>query len=1422
MKKSINRYGAIILCVSTVLMSCEDDSKGGSFSVNVSFGSPKPTSRCWISTEVRQLQENDDATLVRDWPPVAYYPEADAATTGADTASDDTEEQNPPIDLTEVPYGDDYVVVIKIYDAISDTPNLLYTGLSSVFSLKKGQDSSTDIVLSSVQLSIEPPKQVDDGAQETQTTSKVALYLELNKEMFSDFADETTVQFSNTESFDQKSKMMLSTLAAYKDGYKLSEWDTNSGVCTGDENCIEGKQSVYARLVNAVYGEEEIVVKTNIEIPVNTDPPKLVEPLPELPEITNQPITMELTFDKTVFTSQVLVNCDGIGTPKITPLDEEINSDGRSVGTSFRVTCPVEAITQNRSYTISVSAMDTGGIQSENIVLGSVEVDTLPPNLSPWPTPYPSSTLGLGDSAQLELSFTEPLRELTVTFGDEDITDDCELNSVSDSRICSISAEPDVPEGVQSMGIVATDHLGNKSTLFPVAAITFDYTAPEVTEYTVKPAFATVGTTIEIDVTLSESTIKRALNKDEEPWINLVAVVGGVNQYHGTYVVGENDANGTYSLSVTAEDAARNVAENLPIGQVVIDTEKPYLEGEITVDRLVTTLGEPFHFSFTTSEVTSAISGSIGLMSIDISKACTVSNGGRTFDCVHASSPAESEGPKDITIYMTDQAGNKGNGGKAQAITYNHAFPTVKNKEVSPQKVKVGSTVFVNVSFSEIVGNVKMDWGGLPFGYDPPEGSWESNYFFRFDIESNVPEGMYNFFLESAEDNLGQPVPETYIGGIEVDTTAPTIVGDLTVDRALAKDGDPVQIQFSVSEPLSALRLRIDDVYTNMNVSQHCNSNLLCTYWHYADENPEKDGLKDITVELTDIAGNPNTVVVKDILRYDFNLPEVDILTTRISPTPAMDNDIVTVVLTFTEPVKPESISMNWNGLPLSGLTDSGDHTMYTATFTVSTAITQGKYDIRVARVVDMAGNVQVDLALPPIIIARKLYVDSAAPDDGDGLSWTTAYNNLKYAIKTAKSGQEVWVKKGFYRLSGDIEEDNPQLDTFTLKKGVKIYGGFNGRETNKNSRSFADSFDYPDAEADANGTPAYSVLDGLLLDRNPDDDDSYVYHVVTVSGEGHLDGFAITNGNATGTEETDTVGGGILINSGTIELANCVIRDNFALKAGGGMYSYMSSVAMRNCVVADNESAKEGGGVDAENLKDLHISQSVFRKNTAEGDGGGLLLYNFSGETIIHNTEFSQNLSTHGYGGGLKNVSKAPFSCVNCAFFNNSAQYGAGISDGSGGPIEIHHSTFAENLAQIAGHGIYLEDKYASQMKVSNTILWRSDNTCQIETSQDTGSVVISYTDMPACDASPLDFICEVDNSCIDSNPEFREIDDPWDYRLSEDSPCIDMGIPCQYRSKDSLDLDQDGYTAEEIPWDIDNENRCNGAYVDMGAYEY
>ncbi len=229
------------------------------------------------------------------------------------------------------------------------------------------------------------------------------------------------------------------------------------------------------------------------------------------------------------------------------------------------------------------------------------------------------------------------------------------------------------------------------------------------------------------------------------------------------------------------------------------------------------------------------------------------------------------------------------------------------------------------------------------------------------------------------------------------------------------------------------------------------------------------------------------------------------------------------------------------------------------------------------------------------------------ADGTGDGESWNSA-DSLKDAINSASSGDEIWVKEGSHRPGSSV------TDSFLLKSGVAVYGGFEGAETALSDRDWA-----------VNET----ILTGDLDD---DDEPDFVnrtdnsYHVVKGVDGGLLDGFTIKGGNANGSGLNDY---------------------------GGGIYCYQTSPTIRNCLVEDNYSEDRGAGMYCFDCDSLVLASCVFRGNMTAGSGGGVKNNYHANPSIINCTFFNNSAGTSG--GGMCNSQYSSPTVTNCIFFSDT-----------------------------------------------------------------------------------------------------------------------------------------------------------------------
>ncbi len=169
------------------------------------------------------------------------------------------------------------------------------------------------------------------------------------------------------------------------------------------------------------------------------------------------------------------------------------------------------------------------------------------------------------------------------------------------------------------------------------------------------------------------------------------------------------------------------------------------------------------------------------------------------------------------------------------------------------------------------------------------------------------------------------------------------------------------------------------------------------------------------------------------------------------------------------------------------------------------------------------------------------IYVDSAATGDGDGSSWTNAYNYLQDALAAAKEIAkpiEIRVAQGLYRpdqgagrVEGDIEA------AFQMFDGVILEGGYAG---------------IAGSDPNARNVELYeTVLDGNMGSASSN-------HVVTGSFTGataSIDGFSITNGTEA-----------IMIYAGKPIIQSVTFKNN---DTGLGVYG--ASPSLTDCTFIEN-----------------------------------------------------------------------------------------------------------------------------------------------------------------------------------------------------------------------------------------------------------
>jgi len=481
------------------------------------------------------------------------------------------------------------------------------------------------------------------------------------------------------------------------------------------------------------------------------------------------------------------------------------------------------------------------------------------------------------------------------------------------------------------------------------------------------------------------------------------------------------------------------------------------------------------------------------------------------------------------------------------------------------------------------------------------------------------------------------------------------------------------------------------------------------------------------------------------------------------------------------------------------------------------------------------------------------IYVSSSATGEPNGTSWQNAYKFLQDALAAAEPGDQIWVAANNYTPDRFTAFPNLQYhpeQTFELKNGVALYGGFAGTETD-----FADRDCDPYINA--------SVLSGDLFGN-----DDYMnpfnftffensWNVVTAGpntdGTAVLDGFIIRGGYANGTSPdtpwnkgggmhclgSPTIKccvfehnwaydqGGAMYNEGGPTLTSCQFKHNFTRqqgagicnitgsptliccdfesnsgsKQGGGMYNGDASATLVKCTFTLNGSVHEDGGGMASMASNLLLCDCAFTTNTADQDGGAMYSENCPYMRLFQ-CKFEDNGAADD-GGAMYSQNCDRLLLANCAFLGNVAVagWGGGIhNDGCNQP-ELVNCTFTRNTSQEGG-AIY--NGFDTGLTISNSILWGDGAPDGPEISLEECELFINDTILQG--GEPDIFVWG--NVSIHEN-NLWTVDPLIDAqgRPSPNSPAIDMG--------------DDSAVPACVRTDLDGNPRFSGEAVDLGAYE-
>lgn len=254
-------------------------------------------------------------------------------------------------------------------------------------------------------------------------------------------------------------------------------------------------------------------------------------------------------------------------------------------------------------------------------------------------------------------------------------------------------------------------------------------------------------------------------------------------------------------------------------------------------------------------------------------------------------------------------------------------------------------------------------------------------------------------------------------------------------------------------------------------------------------------------------------------------------------------------------------------------------------------------------------------------------YVTPDGKNPVNGWEGSKTVVSLSKALTNAKAGDQIWAL-GFEQITDPSQLYVAPEGGFTVKSGVKLYGGFRGTERTIDERPTLGKAPY---------FTYRSVLSGDINRDDKVDEINYVYptnttrsdnakHVLSLNMEpteisGNINtyptvvnGFTVIGGNAT------DFGGGIYVygsnaGGGAYQIEKCFLLNNYAAQGGGAIYvapavaKAATDSKVVDCVVYNNLAGVRSGSVNLGGGINIAGAGTIVNSSIFNNEGGGVRL---------------------------------------------------------------------------------------------------------------------------------------------------------------------------------------------------------------------
>ena len=594
-------------------------------------------------------------------------------------------------------------------------------------------------------------------------------------------------------------------------------------------------------------------------------------------------------------------------------------------------------------------------------------------------------------------------------------------------------------DGSHTLQVTQTDKLSQTSSLSSGLVLTIDTTAPTVlvdsmkfssdtgfsnTDFITKTAAQTISGTVDTNLAVDE--IVQVSIDNGSTWQNASATSGQKTWSLSSVTLTSSD-----TLKVRVADTAGN-SSTVASQAYMLDTTSPTQPAAPTLTASSDT-GTSNSDGITTANTLdfSGTTDSLAIVNLfdtggKIIIGTTTADNSGNWTVTTSSLTA---GAHNITLRVTDVAGNVSSLSSAKAVTIDNTAPSLFSAiTVSDTALKTGDTAKVTFKFTEAISNLTTADLTVENGKVSGLSSSDSGITWTGTLTptSNITDTYSMLTLDNTgyTDLAGNAgVGNSNSRNYSIDTLAPTLAASISISDTALKIGDTAMVTFVFDEAVTGFTiadvLAPNGVLSNLTTSD---GGITWTATYTPDSNID-DATNVLTLDLTgmtDLNGNAG-IGTEDSGNYAIDTKRpVWISSVNLSDDNLAISETATVTFTFNEAVNGFTVAdLTVDNGALSNLSSSDGGTTWTATLTPSGSINDNTNLITIdyTGITDNAGNAgtgtdtspnyAIDAILPDL--ASNITLSDTALKIGDTatvtITFTEAVSNFSTADITVENG---------------------------------------------------------------------------------------------------------------------------------------------------------------------------------------------------------------------------------------------------------------------------------------------------------------------------------------------------------------------------------------------------------------------------------